>query len=273
MADIIRDTWLRRNLLRELVVRDLKLRYSQPFLGFVWAFLTPFLTTVVFYLIFSLFLKVRVVGVPFFLYLASAIFGWGFFQDSLLGCCGSLVNNRNILKETKIPHYLIPLAICLANFVNFLPSLVVVIILSVFVLKGLSFFILFLPVILVLHLFYAFGLGLTLAVIYVRWRDLRYLTESVLLLIFYITPIVYPLDYVHQALPGQLFLIYNLNPFVGVVNVYRICLMKGFYKNIVMEKLLFTNFIWPFVFAFFCLGLGFYSYFLNKDKINDYLAY
>src|SRR3989338_2265063 len=89
------------DLIKELVLKDLKIRYSRPMLGFLWAFLSPFLIVGVFYLVFSLILKVQTEEAPFFLYLMSAVFPWQFFHNSVISSTTSLVDNKNLLREAN----------------------------------------------------------------------------------------------------------------------------------------------------------------------------
>ena len=114
------------NLIRELALKDLKIRYSRPALGFLWAFLSPILTVAIFYVIFGLVLKVKTEEAPFVLYLMSGIFPWMFFQDSIFKSITSLVDNKNLIKESNFPHYLIPVSIVMTNAIIFLPSLFII---------------------------------------------------------------------------------------------------------------------------------------------------
>ena len=173
MVPLIRDIAVRRNLLRELVMKDLKVRYSRPILGFFWMFLSPFLIVLIFYVIFSLLLKVEIKEAPFALYLMSAVFPWYFFQNSLMNATTSLVDNRNLIKESNIPHYLIPLCIVIAQAIIFSPSLCIVLLASFLMLKGLSILILFLPFVLAIHLITTIGLSILVSILYVKWRDLK----------------------------------------------------------------------------------------------------
>ena len=84
------------NLIRELAIKDLKIRYSRPMLGFLWAFLSPFLTVMIFYFVFGTLLKIKTEDVPFFLYLMSGVFPWIFFQESITRSITSLVDNKNL---------------------------------------------------------------------------------------------------------------------------------------------------------------------------------
>ncbi|MFC1698424.1 ABC transporter permease [Candidatus Omnitrophota bacterium] len=270
---LIKELLAKRDLLVQLVLKNLKIRYSTPVLGFFWAFLSPFLTGGVFYLVFSVILKVKIEEAPFFLYLMTAIFPWRFFQESLLSSATSLVDNRNLIKESGFAHYLIPVSIVLANAVIFLPSLVILIIICLFVLKGLGLSILLLPFVLTVHLALTIGLAIFFSVVYVRWRDIKYVLEIALLLLFYITPVFYSIYLVKSSFTQVLFRLYTLNPFVGILNLYRIAFLKGFYGLLQDQIGNLALFVVPVSFAVLSLILGFCFYNKNKERINDYLAY
>ena len=97
------------DLLRELVVRDLKVRYSRPLFGFFWAFLLPVAQAGIFFLIFSVFLKIEIVEVPFILYVMSSVVTWRIFHDSVMQSVTALLDNRALVKESRFPHPVIPL--------------------------------------------------------------------------------------------------------------------------------------------------------------------
>lgn len=227
----------------------------------------------IFYVVFSLFLKVNIKEAPFLLYLMSAVFPWNFFQDSIMRSTASLVDNRNLIRESRFPHYLIPISIILANVINFLPSLIILIICSGLFLKGLPGFIIFLPIVLIIHLIITMGLSIILSVFYVRWRDLKFILEPVLLLLFYLTPVFYPLSLVKNSFSPLLFKVYAYNPFVGVLNLYRSAVLRGFYGFIREDVGVLPFVIMPFVFAILVFFLGIYLYKKNKNIINDYLSY
>ncbi len=217
------------SLIRELVIKDLKVRYSRLALGFVWAFLSPLLMVLVFYLVFALIFKLKVEEAPFFLYLMSAIFPWNFFQHSVMGSVASLVENKNIIRESNFPHYLIPVSVVLANVISFLPALAILIIISFITLKGIPYLVLFLPLVLIIHLTITMGLAVLFSVIYVKWRDIRYILEIALFVLFYSTPVFYSLGLAKASLSPDLFQAYMYNPFIGVLNLYRIVLLNGAY--------------------------------------------
>ncbi|HAZ10988.1 MAG: hypothetical protein A2047_00410 [Omnitrophica bacterium GWA2_41_15] len=266
--------WDRKyNLVRELVVKDLKIRYSRPMLGFLWAFLSPFLMVVIFYIIFGLILKVKIEEAPFVLYLMSGVFPWVFFQDSVLKSTTSLVDNKNLIRESDFPHYLVPVSIVFANFISFLPSLLIMITSSLFILKGLPIFILLLPFVLILHLAIIIGLSVIASILYVKWRDLKYLLDAILLLVFYLTPTCYSLSAVKDSFSSISFKIYLYNPFVGILALYRISLFKGFIKGTERYFGLFPVFIIQLIVTIVIFVALFYLYKRKKNTINDYLSY
>jgi len=261
------------SLIRELVIKDLKVRYSRLSLGFIWAFLSPFLMVLVFYLVFALIFKLKVEEAPFFLYLMSAIFPWNFFQHSVMGSVTSLAENKNIIRESNFPQYLIPVSVVLANFVSFLPALAVLMIISFITLKGVPLLILFLPLVLIIHLTITLGLAVLFSVIYVKWRDVRHILEITLFVLFYSTPIFYSLGLAKASLSPGLFQAYMYNPFVGVLNLYRAVLLKGAYEALQKYSGFFSLLFLPLIFAIGIVVVSVFVYKKNKNKINDYLSY
>nr|MBU1327983.1 ABC transporter permease [Candidatus Omnitrophota bacterium] len=272
-TDIYKEIFLKRNLIQELILKELKIRYSRPFLGFLWTFLSPFFIVIIFYVIFSLFLKVKIEEAPFLLYLMTAVFPWRFFQDSITASTTSLVDNKNLIRESNFPHYLIPISISMSNFINFLPSLVILIITSLLISKGLPVFILFLPLILLIHLLIVIGLSIIFSVLYVKWRDIKYILEPLLLMLFYLIPGFYSLRLVKDSLPPPLFDVYTYNPLVGLLSLYRISVLKGFYSKMAWDIKISTLIFITLSFAIIIFLLGAYVYKKNRYKINDYLSY
>lgn len=273
MLCFLKEISERKNLIAQLVIKDLKVRYSRPVLGFFWVFLLPLFTVGIFYLIFSVLLKIKIKEAPFILYLMSAVFPWKFFQDSVMCSATCLIDNKNLVREAQFPHYFIPVSIVLANLINSLPSFAILIISSLILLKGLSSYIVYLPFVLGIHVIVTIGLSLWASIIYVRWRDIRYVLEAVLLMLFYSTPIFYSIFLVKESFPSLWFTVYINNPFVGILNLYRVTIFKGFYNLIRQDIRFFSLVVVPAGFAVIVLLLGLYLYKKNKGIINDYLSY
>lgn len=261
------------NLIRELVIKDLKIRYSRPMLGFLWAFLSPFLTVMIFYFVFGTLLKVKTEDVPFFLYLMSGVFPWVFFQESITRSATSLMDNKSLIKESRFPHYLVPISIVVANMINYLPPLFILITSSFFILKGLPALLWLLPFILALHFLITIGLSIIVSILYIRWRDLKYFLEAVLMLLFYLTPTCYSLSVIRDSVSAILFKIYLYNPLVGILTLYRIALFKGFIKGAGAYLGLFSVLVAQIILASIIFIAVFYLYKRNKNSINDYLSY
>lgn len=273
MGQLVREIIAKRDLIRELVLKDMRIRYAKPALGFFWSFFSPFFTVVIFYVIFSLLLRIEIKEAPFFLYLMSAVFSWRFFSDSLFSSMSSLIDNKNLIRESGVPQYFIPLSVVLSNAVNYLPSLCILIIASLFILKGLPVFIVFLPFVLAIHLLLTIGASLVCSILYVKWRETKYILEVVLQALFYLTPAFYSLFLVKSLLPQALFIVYMYNPFVGILNLYRVTVFRGFYPGIREFTGLISLIAIPLLCALLLLFLGLCLFRKNKSSLNERLSY
>jgi len=177
---------VKRQLIVQLVIKELKVRYSTVSLGFVWALLSPLLITGVLYLVFFCFLHITIPEAPFLLYLMSATFTWKFFQDSVQGATTCLLDNRALLKDSVLEHYFIPVTVVIVNAIMFLPALFLLVALSWFMAGGLALSIILLPIVFLLHVGSTAGLAVILSIVYVRWRDIKYVLEPLLALLFYL---------------------------------------------------------------------------------------
>lgn len=259
--------------MRELVVKDLKSRYRRPVLSFFWAFLSPLFFSAILYVIFSVFMKIEIKEANFLLYLMTAVFTWRFFQEAVYSAATCLMDNRNLIKEANFPHYLIPLSLVIANLLNFLPSLAILVILAFSVSKGMPVFIVFLPAVLLMHCMITFGLALIASLAYIRWRDTKYILEILLQALFYLTPVFYSLSLVKQAVSQKVYALYLWNPFVAILSLYRLTLLKGFYQAIKLDVHWLAWAVAMPLIAAAVMAIGFICYFKNRKYINDYLAY
>lgn len=272
MIAIIKEILTRKNLIGELVLKDLKLRYGRPILGPFWAFLLPLTTVFIFYLVFSVFLKAKTEEAPYVLYLMAAIFPWRFFNDSIICSATCLVDNKNLIRESNFPYYFLPLSIVLANLINFLPSLAVLIFTAFFLLKGLPLLIILLPLLLLVQLLMTIGLSIIFSLLYVKYRDLKYILEITLTVSFYLTPVFYSLYLVKNSLAPVLFKAYLYNPLTGILIFYRSVILKGFYLFIAKDLGWLFSISLVACFSLGVLFLGFYCYLRFKDKAHDYLS-
>ncbi len=263
----------RAYLVKELIKRNLAVRYKRPVLGAVWTVLSPLMLVGVLYFVFRVLLRVNTPGVPFVLYLMTAVFPWRFFQDSVSEAVTSLVDNRNLLRESRMPPFCIILAAVLTNAAAFVPAMIVVTAAAWAITGSLPWTVIFLPVTVAVHAVMAVSVGCVGAVIYVFWRDTKYAVDLILTFIFYLTPVFYPVLLIKEALPGRMFDIYAANPFACIMDLYRISIISGFPASSAVNRLFFMNIVWV---SLFCAG-GILAarlvYKTNERVLADHLSY
>ncbi|HUR48097.1 MAG TPA: ABC transporter permease [Acidimicrobiales bacterium] len=222
-----------RELLSNLMARELKGKYKRSTLGWMWSLLNPLATMAIFTVVFRLFLRINPpVGDPsgltnFALFLLCGLLPWNLLSAGMVEGAGALVNNAAVIKKVWFPRETIVLANVAALNVTFLIELAV---LSVALLTVGNMVLPWLPVVLVLVLLlslFVLGLALALSVLNVYFRDVQYLLGIVMQLWFYATPIIYPVSLVQSADFGRwerlVLTVYNLNPMVHFVGAFRDC--------------------------------------------------
>lgn len=204
-----------RDLLRELVLRDLKLRYKRSVLGIAWSLILPLMQLIVFTIVFRRILPIRVDNYP--TYLFSGLVPWTWFSASLIGATAAITDNRELVKRPGFPAAILPVVAVLTNFIHF--GLALPILFSVVVLfdRSLTWVVVALPAIVVVQALFSVGLGYLLATVQVTFRDTQHLLTIVLQLLFYLTPIFYD----HRAAPEQYQWIFRLNPLLYLLEGYR----------------------------------------------------
>jgi lipopolysaccharide transport system permease protein len=211
-----RYKWLhQRDLLRELVMRDMKLRYKRSVFGIAWSLLNPLAQLIVFHLIFQLVLPLNIPNYAPFLF--TGLLAWNWFQTSLYAATGSVVDNRDLIKRPGFPVLILPVVSVITNFIHYLLALPVLI---AFLLIGgirLTGSVVFLPILFAIQFVLTLGIAYLLAAVHVRFRDTQYLLSVVLFLGFYLSPIFYEASIV----PERYQFLYNLNPMVTLIESYR----------------------------------------------------
>ncbi|MPZ50163.1 MAG: hypothetical protein GEU75_12850 [Dehalococcoidia bacterium] len=210
-------------LLYLLTRRELKLRYQDTVFGFAWTAAKPLLFGLVVW--FALHKTLRVeTDVPYHLFLLSALLPWTLFQSSLLFATPQFARNGNLVKKVPFPAAVLPMAIIANNTVHFLLSLPVLVVFLVLAERppGVEW-LAGVPLLLALQLVLMTGLVLMLSAIDVFFRDLEHLIEVMLTLLFYVTPILYPL----AAAPSPWQDILKLNPLAGLIEAWRDLLVSN----------------------------------------------
>lgn len=210
-----------RDLLYFLVARDIKVRYKQTVLGGLWAIIQPFFAMVVFTLFFGKLAKIPSDGVPYPIFNFSAMVAWTYFANALAGSGNSLTGDANLISKVYFPRLIIPLTPVLAGLLDFSIAFVVLIGMMLYFHISPTIMVLFLPLLIILMMLTASGVGMFLAALNAKYRDIRYTIPFLVQLWMFASPIVYPTSMV----PEKYHLIYALNPMVGIIEGFRSILL------------------------------------------------
>jgi len=212
-----RELWEYRELLYFLIWRDLKVRYKQTALGVGWAVIQPVVAMVIFSLIFGRFAKLPSEGLPYPVFVYAGLLPWNYFAASLSGASGSIVGNTNLITKVFFPRLLIPLGSVATPAVDFFIALLVLV--GLMFGYGISpdWHLVFLPFFLLMALLTSLGIGLWLATVNVRYRDVPYVIPFMTQIWMYASPIIYPVT----LLPSKWQWVLSLNPLTGVIEGFR----------------------------------------------------
>lgn len=213
----LRELWTYRELLGFLAWRDLKVRYKQTAIGVAWAILQPLAMMAVFTVFFGRLARVPSDGLPYPLFALTALVPWGLFVRVLTSSADSLVRDQRLIAKVYFPRLVVPLSTSLAALVDFAVSLLLLVALTGLygVTPGMQ--VLLLPILVVLLLVTALGIGFWLSALNVQFRDVQQTLPFLTQLWFFLTPVVYPTSLV----PESFRFLYALNPMVGVVESFR----------------------------------------------------
>lgn len=218
------DLWRYRELFLILAWRDLSVRYKQTIIGILWAILRPFLTMVVFTIIFSKIAKLPSDGnTPYALMVFAAMLPWSLFSNALSESSNSLISNTNLINKVYFPRMIMPAATLITALVDFFISFVMLIGMLVFYQFVPGWQILLLPFFIILALLASLGPGLWITALNVKYRDFRYIIPFVVQFGLYVSPV----GFSSKVVPDQWRLLYSLNPMVGVIDGFRWCILGG----------------------------------------------
>jgi len=211
------ELWHYRELLLRLAWRDVSVRYKQTSIGVAWAILQPFLTMVAFTLVFGKFADFPSKGIPYPIFVYSALLPWTYFAASVAQSSGSLVSNRSLVTKVYFPRILLPLAGVTVPFVDFLLAFVVLFGMIVWFAIWPSLAIILAPLFLLMALVTALGVGLFLSAVNVRYRDVPYAIPFLIQIWLYFSGVVYAIS----ALPERWQWVLALNPMTAVINGFQ----------------------------------------------------
>lgn len=209
--------WRYRELLFVLMMRDIKVLYKQAALGAAWAILQPVFAVAIFTIVFGYFARMPSEGVPYPLFAFAGVLPWTYFAEAVRRSGLGLVSDSELVRKVYFPRLIMPLANVVTPLVDFCIAFMVLLILMAFYGMAPSWKFLVVPPLMVVAALLALSIGLWLAPINVRFRDIKHTLPFIIQIWMYASPIVYPLSMV----PEQWQWAYSLNPMVGVIEGFR----------------------------------------------------
>ncbi|MEQ8463045.1 ABC transporter permease [Coleofasciculus sp. E1-EBD-02] len=218
-----KDLWRYRELFYFLAWRDILVRYKQTIIGIAWALIRPFLTMVVFTIVFGKLAKLPSEGVPYPILVFAAMLPWQFFSNALSGCSNSLISNANLIAKVYFPRLIVPASAVIVSFADFMISGIILLGLMAWYDFLPSWRILTLPFFIIIAFAASMGAGLWLAALNVKYRDFRYIVPFIVQFGLYISPV----GFSSTIVPQEWRLVYSLNPMVGVIDGFRWAILGG----------------------------------------------
>lgn len=212
-----RELWAYRELLWVLTARDIKVRYKQTVLGAAWAIIRPFVTMVIFSVVFGQLAKMPSDGYPYPVFVYAGLLPWTFFAGAIGSSGQSLVGSAHLVSKVYFPRLIIPLSSVGAGLVDLLVSTGILLLMMLWYGVGWSVNLLAAPLLLLAVVFIALGVGTLLSALTVAYRDFTHLTPFVVQIWMYITPVIFPVSLVPERWQWLLY----LNPMTGLVEGFR----------------------------------------------------
>ncbi|QSJ15260.1 ABC transporter permease [Nostoc sp. UHCC 0702] len=243
------DLWRYRELFYFLAWRDILVRYKQTAIGIAWALIRPFLTMVVFTVVFGKLAKLPS-PVPYPILVFAAMLPWQFFSSALGECSSSLISNANLISKVYFPRLIVPISAVIVSFVDFMISGIILLGLMAWYNFVPDWRILTLPLFIGIAFAASMGVGLWLAALNVEYRDFRYIVPFIMQFGLYISPV----GFSSSVVPEQWRLLYSVNPMVGVIDGFRWAILggdatiywPGFTISLALVILLLVSGIWYF---------------------------
>lgn len=217
LKDVIKNLWLYRSLLLVFSMRDIKARYAQTFLGLAWLILTPLITVGVFTFVFGLMIKIPSDGLPYILFYLVAILSWNVFTSVFNFTASSIESNAGLISKIYFPRLLLGGSYAVSTSLDYLIGYGLITIFSIIFGLWNYRLIVFMPLLFLIQMLFALGLGFLLAPLATRYRDVKYLMPLCLQLYYFANPILYSIS----VAPHWLRFWYEINPVSVVITSYR----------------------------------------------------
>jgi lipopolysaccharide transport system permease protein len=213
----LREVWAYRELLYFFVWRDVKVRYKQTVIGIAWVVLQPLMTMGVFTLFFGRLAKLPSDGLPYPVFYFSALVPWTYFSTALQSCTSVVVDNQRVITKVYFPRLVLPLSAVVSGLVDFAIGFVVLLVVTAIYSIKPTLAVLWLPVLLLLAVLTALGVGLWMSALNALYRDVRYVVPFLVQFWMFASPVAYP----SSLVPERWRWLYGLNPMAGVIDGFR----------------------------------------------------
>lgn len=214
-----------RDLLYFMIHREVKVLYKQTILGFSWAIIRPFMTMIIFSIIFGRLAKIPSDGIPYPVFSYTALVPWIYFSTAFTKSANSLIANATMISKIYFPRLIIPLTPLFAGLIDFVISLIMLIFIMIYYSIVPTINIIWLPLLVFLMFLCAGGVGMWLSALSIQFRDIRHAIQFVTQLLMYLAPVVWPASLVLEKLGYNIYYFYALYPMVGVIEGFRACLI------------------------------------------------
>ncbi len=218
----LESLWAHRELLYFLTWRDVKVRFKQTVLGAAWAIIQPLFTMLIFTLFFGRLAGMPSDGIPYPIFAYTGLLPWTFFANALTASGNSLISNANLITKIYFPRVIIPCAAVAANLVDFAITFVILLVLMGYYRVIPTMSVALLPLLLLLTVLLALGVGMWMSALNVKYRDIRYALPFLIQLWMFASPIIYPAS----LMPPRWRWVLSLNPMTGIIEGYRSALLR-----------------------------------------------
>jgi len=253
-----------KDLLNNLAKRDFSVRYKQAIFGVIWALIRPVFNILVFGYIAS---KINGAAntIDNFILVASAMLLWQLFTNVFSEVSNSIVGNSNLYSKVYFPKIIIPISSILVCLVDFLISILILVVLFIIAGKGIHWQIIFAPFFVLLSVLFALGIGLFFATLFVKYRDVRFVVPIIIQFGMYVSPVIFSTAFYLDRIPSWMEPIYYLNPMVGAIEGFKYSLL-GYTTLPSLWYILVSV-----VFTLICLYAGLKYFFKYERDFVDYI--
>lgn len=240
-------------LLMELVSRDIKTKYRRSILGVLWTLLNPLLMMIVLSVVFANIFRFQIEN--YALYLLSGQLLFNFFSESTSSAMSAIINNAQLIKKVYIPKYLFVISRIISSIINVMASFTALILVMVVTNAELHYTIFLVVIPIAILIVFSTGIGLILASVAVKFRDMIHLYGVLTTVLMYLTPVIYPIS----DIPERLAVIVNLNPITGILNIFRDLVLYNTVPSL-------GEFVVSTITALVSLAIGLYVFYKQQDK-------